>query len=110
MASSDQFRLAYRQGQRVANALLVLYLRPNGLARCRVGIAVPGRFGTAVARNRMKRRLREAVRLTRDRPDGADMVMVPKDAAKEAPVIALSGAVQQLIRRAAGAPGDVTRR
>jgi len=51
--------------------------RPNGLAYSRLGLSVPRRIGSSVTRNRVKRRLREAFRLSQhDRPIGYDLVVV----------------------------------
>lgn len=51
--------------------------RPNGLDYCRLGLSVPRRVGSAVARVRIKRRLREAFRLGQhDWPAGYDIVVV----------------------------------
>lgn len=48
----------------------------NGLAHPRLGLAVSRRFGNAVHRNRVKRRLREAFRLLQhDLPAGFDFVV-----------------------------------
>lgn len=49
---------------------------PNGLDYCRLGLSVPRRVGSAVARGRVKRRLREAFRLSQhDWPTGYDIVV-----------------------------------
>ena len=78
----EEFRRVYRDGARRATTLVVLHALPNGLGTARLGIAVGGRFGPAVARNRLRRRLREAVRWHRARIDaGADLVVVPRAAA-----------------------------
>lgn len=58
---------------------LVVFACPNDLPYPRLGLSVSRRFGNAVARNRWKRIIREAFRLSRsDLPTGLDLVVVPK--------------------------------
>ncbi len=85
LAREDEFRRVYREGARRSTALLVLHVRPNGLAVVRLGVAVARRLGRAVRRNRLRRRLREAVRAHARRIGaGADLVVVARDAAVKA--------------------------
>ena len=55
-------RRVYEEGRSWAHSLLVLVVRPNGLEFSRVGVTASRRVGSAVARNRAKRLLREAAR------------------------------------------------
>lgn len=67
----------------------------------RVGITVSRRVGTAVVRNRVKRRLREILRLEYPRlVEGWDLVIVVRPAAAAADFAALSAAALSLLQRA----------
>ena len=84
-----------------AHPLLVLYAAPNDLDVTRVGISVSKRIGNAVARNRVKRRIREAVRpLLPNLPRGRDLVFIARAAVSDADFQQLSHAVEALLRRA----------
>ena len=78
------FERVYKQGKRHYSASMsVFYLeRPAGdkasASGLRVGFTVGRVLGGAVQRNRMKRRLREAVRLSLPVKAGADVVINPK--------------------------------
>jgi ribonuclease P protein component len=73
------FERVYKQGRRhFAAHLTVFYLRRAG-GGPRIGFTVPQALGGAVERNRMRRRLREAVRQSEPRTLAAvDVVMNPK--------------------------------
>jgi ribonuclease P protein component len=62
-----------------ADSLLVIYSCPNDLGYCRLGVAVGRKFGGAVARNRYKRIIREAFRLSQhDLTGGYDIIVMPR--------------------------------
>jgi ribonuclease P protein component len=70
--------------------MTVFYLRRAEGEGLRVGFTVGRALGGAVARNRMKRRLREAVRLSRPSPGpAADVVINPKKSLATAPFAGL---------------------
>lgn len=102
LRSSEQFRLAYREGRRASNDFFTVHARRNGLSQSRVGIAVSGRIGKAVVRNRVRRRIREVFRSLPDIPAGVDVVVVAKGAVKEAAVPDLIEGARDLVRRTAG--------
>jgi ribonuclease P protein component len=75
----QDFGFVFSEGKTVADRWLVLHARPNGLNYNRLGLAVGKKHGPAVARNRLKRLLREAYRTQKpDLPQGYDLVMVPR--------------------------------
>ena len=81
--------------------LLVMYAAPNELGRTRVGITVSGRVGNAVVRNRVRRRLREALGARFARlPINSDVVVAARPASARASWAELSGAVESVLRRA----------
>ena len=73
------FERVYKQGQRhFAAHMTVFYLRRAQGDAARVGFTVGRVLGGAVERNRMKRRLREAVRRNLPRGVPVDVVINPK--------------------------------
>jgi ribonuclease P protein component len=87
LSRSRDFDSVYRQGRSVSTRLLVLYWFPREDAdgEPRLGLAVPKSTGTAVTRNKIKRRLRETWRSTLDDvPRGHDYVLIVRPGLAEA--------------------------
>ncbi len=87
------FRRLYAKGHSAANRYLVLYCRRNGSQENRVGITVSKKLGSAVVRNRARRRLHECYRLNeaRLRP-GYDVVIVARSRSVDVPFAKLEAA------------------
>ncbi|MEM1023920.1 MAG: ribonuclease P protein component [Myxococcota bacterium] len=97
---SREFRRTQR-GRRAACSMLVIHVRPNDVARPRLGLAVGRKVGPAVIRNRIKRKIREGFRLARW-PEGADLLVVVRPGGRalaDAHPLAIWDRVQTLIRR-----------
>ena len=74
---SRAFAAVFDAQMRKNLGVIALCGRVNGLEHNRLGLSVPKRVGGAVARVRIKRRLREAFRLGQyDVPTGYDLVVV----------------------------------
>ncbi len=73
------FKSLYRSGKSSVNPYLVIYCRKNRHGESRLGISVGTKVGKAVCRNRVRRRIREAYRLSEEkiRP-GHDIIIVAR--------------------------------
>lgn len=82
LLGSRQYRIVYEKGERVRESHVQLFYALNGLGFPRFGISVGRRVGKAVTRNRLKRLIREAVRLRKvNFPYGVDVVVHLKTSA-----------------------------
>jgi ribonuclease P protein component len=107
LRANQDFRRVYGRGRSFVSDLVVLYVLRRADAAgvpggCRVGFVVSKKQGGAVVRNRIKRRLREAVRRHGDllpaRP--CDLVFVGRGRLKSADWPAVQAVVADLLRRA----------
>jgi len=92
------FQRAYRRRCTASDDRLLVFGCPNDLPHPRLGLSVSRKVGGAVVRNRWKRLLREAFRLTREKlPVGVDLVVIPRPNAEPT----LAGLLESLPRLAA---------
>jgi ribonuclease P protein component len=87
LSRSRDFDAVYRQGRSTSTRFLVLYWfeREEDPGDPRLGLAVPRAAGNAVARNRIKRQLRELWHARLERvPTGRDYVLIAKPGLPEA--------------------------
>lgn len=93
-----EYDAVYRQGRRRAGHQFTVFFRPNGLDRSRFGASVKRQLGGAVVRNRIRRRIREILRLHRaEIPAGWDIVIHPRSSVATAKFAALEAGLVQLI-------------
>lgn len=99
--ANQRFQEIRRLGRSYSNEHLVLCILPNSLPYSRYGFSVSSRIGNAVTRNRIKRRLREAVRLRMDSiQPGWDLVFIARNPIRSADYHQMDAACARLIRRA----------
>ena len=79
LKKNSEFRRLYAKGKSAVNPYLVVYCRRNRGGVNRLGYTVSTKLGHAVVRNRVRRRLREIVRLNQPRLcQGWDIVIVAR--------------------------------
>ena len=93
------FARVYREGRSWANGLLVLRAMNNDLPCNRYGLVVSKSVGGAVVRNRMKRRLRESLRVM-SLLQGWDVVCIARSGSALANYPRLKQALDELLVRA----------
>ena len=91
LTDSPDFERAYRQGTAYRGKLFSVHAFPNELGTPRLGLSVSRRVGNAVARNTVRRRLREIFHAALPEiPGDLDLVVSARPAAAEATVRELS--------------------
>ena len=107
LTGNKRFSQIHQQGRSTADRLLVIRLLPNGLEYSRFGFVVGRRIGGATVRNKVKRRLREAVRQTPVK-GGWDVVFIARRGVDGANYWQLKRVTEKLLLRTHLAVEDIT--
>ena len=79
LRNRSDYNRVFARRTTVSDGLLILYGCRNDLRHSRIGLSVSRKVGGAVVRNRWKRLIREAFRITyKELPDALDMVVIPR--------------------------------
>lgn len=102
MKSRLDFQAVYSKGRSVANRAAVIYALPQKPAGdSRIGFAAGKKLGKAVVRNRIKRRIKEAVRLLWPRvKPGFSVIVIARQASKDMAFTQLQSLLADLLERA----------
>lgn len=97
----ERFRQIRQEGVTHSHPLMILCCLGNGEETSRCGITVSKRIGSAVERNRARRRMREAVRQLWDVvAPGWDLVWIARPGINDAEFTEIQDACARLLRRA----------
>jgi ribonuclease P protein component len=103
-----EFDAVYRAGRRASSRQFVIFFAPKpagdaGPQATRFGLSVKRALGSAVVRNRIRRRIREILRLhRRELSPGWDVVIHPRSSVATLPFAALERELVGLLANAIG--------
>lgn len=101
LLSRADYDAVYREGRRVASREFTVFFRGNAREVSRFGWSIKRALGGAVVRNRMRRRLREIIRLHRQEiGKGWDFVIHPRSSVARAKFGALEAELVKLLQSA----------
>jgi ribonuclease P protein component len=102
-----EFTRAYDQGTKRHGRFMTVFLMPTE-GGSRLGVSATRKLGSAVVRNRAKRRVRALFRAARPAP-GVDVIVIPRRELLDAPFDSLEIEFRHLVaRRPGGAPAAAT--
>ena len=97
----DDIALVRKQGKQWRHPLIVLLIHKNELTLSRFGFVTSRSIGNAIVRNRVKRLLREVIRIQLHTiPTGYDCLFIARKYMVGATYAETETAVQQLLKRA----------
>ena len=100
LRSKLQFDAIYASGRRIDDRFFAVRVKPNGLDHPRLGLAVAVKTaGSGVARNRLRRLVRESFRLAQHELPAIDVVVNVKNAAAATPASTLRASLATLWNR-----------
>lgn len=102
LREKKDFERVYAEGKTIKNELIVMVvLEKEDSHQSRVGYAVSKRLGKATERNKIRRRLKEALRLSEvGLPDHSDTVLIARGKIRGKGYAEIEGALKSLLKRA----------
>jgi ribonuclease P protein component len=100
LSRPEDFAALQGEGTVRSNLLLVVRVRKTGLEETRFGLSTGRKLGGAVVRNRVRRRLREALRVMAPSfQPGWDVLIIARPPVISEDFQTMAGALQNLLRR-----------
>jgi ribonuclease P protein component len=84
ITKNDEFKNVYKKGKKIVNKYFIFYYFKNNLRYDRIGFTVSKKVGKAVTRNKVRRVLKEILRLNLMKTKkGYDFVIVARNLLKD---------------------------
>jgi ribonuclease P protein component, eubacterial len=98
----EDFNTVYRYGRSFANSQFVVYWRKRGAkGTFRMGVSASSKLGGAVVRNRLRRMVKEIVRLNAGKlHEDMDLILIVRKPALSLPYKEMEGSILHVLRKA----------
>lgn len=98
----EDFNAVYRYGKSFANSQFVVYWRRRPQeGSFRMGVSASGKLGGAVVRNRLRRMVKEIVRLNASKlQEDTDLILIVRKPALNLPYKQMEGSILHVLRKA----------
>jgi|AntRauTorckE6833_2_1112554.scaffolds.fasta_scaffold00096_49 ribonuclease P protein component len=101
LKQKKDFQKVFNCGKSIASKYLVLYWNPNKLDNNRYGFSISKRIGKAVVRNKLKRRLKEIIRIRLDNiAYGYDIIIIARKPVNSLGFSEIKNDLKKLYKRA----------
>lgn len=102
LTKREDFNKVYRIGKSTANHQFVMYYRKiSDAPQIRIGVSVSKKVGNAVVRNRIRRRVKEIIRLHLERIDAkGDLIFIARKPAAEMGSVEIRKSLLHLLKKA----------
>lgn len=98
ISKEKEFKEILKKGKRFEDGFFIVRVRENGLEEARLGFVLPKKLGKATRRNKLKRRIREIIRLKDIK--GWDIIVIAKREAMELDFSGIKTSIEGILRRA----------
>ncbi len=97
----EDFNVVYRYGRSFANSQFVVYWRKRAKGTFRMGVSASSKLGGAVVRNRLRRIVKEIVRLNAAKlHEDIDLILIVRKPALSLPYKQMESSILHVLRKA----------
>jgi len=99
LKKKKQFAYIYRKGKRITNKFLTLFVIPSKFSSYKIGYSVSKKIGKATVRNKIKRRLKEIVRVSDFPKNNFNYVLMVKEGIENLEFLELKKQVKDIFSK-----------
>ena len=94
-----KFKYIYTNGRSFANKKLVMYYIKNNEEKLQIGISISKKVGKAVVRNRLRRLIKENIRLSENIKNGYSIIFLARVGADDLNFDTMKSSMNHILRK-----------